>query len=168
MTVPPFFDDPEDARPYFKQLRELRDSLNAVHPHTQLKELSMGMSHDFTVAGRRGFDVRADRHGTFRQAAIHMIPLNETATGVSFAVRVHPGARKSAVTGVHADALKISLSTPPVDGRANEALVAFLAETLRVPRAAVSIASGLHSRSKRVCVAGVGAEPVRTALSALL
>jgi PLP dependent protein len=54
MTVPPFFDDPEDARPYFKQLRELRDSLNAVHPHTQLKELSMGMSHDFTVAVEEG------------------------------------------------------------------------------------------------------------------
>jgi hypothetical protein len=54
MTVPPFFDDPEDARPYFKQLRELRDSLNAVHPHTQLAELSMGMSHDFAVAIEEG------------------------------------------------------------------------------------------------------------------
>jgi hypothetical protein len=54
MTVPPFFDDPEDARPYFKQLRELRDSLNAVHPHTQLTELSMGMSHDFAVAIEEG------------------------------------------------------------------------------------------------------------------
>ncbi len=54
MTVPPFFDDPEDARPYFSQLRELRDSLNAVHPHTQLTELSMGMSHDFAVAIEEG------------------------------------------------------------------------------------------------------------------
>jgi pyridoxal phosphate enzyme (YggS family) len=54
MTVPPFFDDPEDARPYFKQLRELRDSLNAVHPHTQLRDLSMGMSHDFAVAIEEG------------------------------------------------------------------------------------------------------------------
>jgi len=54
MTVPPFFDDPEDARPYFKQLRELRDSLNAVHPRTQLTELSMGMSHDFAVAIEEG------------------------------------------------------------------------------------------------------------------
>jgi len=54
MTVPPFFDDPEDARPYFRQLRELRDSLNAVHPHTRLTELSMGMSHDFAVAIEEG------------------------------------------------------------------------------------------------------------------
>jgi pyridoxal phosphate enzyme (YggS family) len=54
MTVPPFFDDPEDARPYFRQLRELRDSLNAVHPHTRLEELSMGMSHDFAVAIEEG------------------------------------------------------------------------------------------------------------------
>jgi len=54
MTVPPFFDDPEDARPYFRQLRELRDSMNAVHPHTRLAELSMGMSHDFAVAIEEG------------------------------------------------------------------------------------------------------------------
>jgi len=54
MTVPPYFDDPEDARPYFRQLRELRDSMNAVHPHTRLAELSMGMSHDFAVAIEEG------------------------------------------------------------------------------------------------------------------
>jgi len=54
MTVPPFFDDPEDARPYFRQLRELRNSLAATHPQMPLPELSMGMSHDFAVAIEEG------------------------------------------------------------------------------------------------------------------
>ncbi|MDR3734929.1 MAG: YggS family pyridoxal phosphate-dependent enzyme [Acidobacteriaceae bacterium] len=54
MTVPPFSDDPEEARPYFRQLRELRNSLATVHPQTPLPELSMGMSHDFAVAIEEG------------------------------------------------------------------------------------------------------------------
>jgi len=55
MTVPPFTDDPEGARPYFRQLRELRDRLTARNfPSVQLDELSMGMSHDFAVAIEEG------------------------------------------------------------------------------------------------------------------
>jgi len=54
MMVPPFFDNPEEARPYFRQLRELRNSLAATHPQTPLPELSMGMSHDFAVAIEEG------------------------------------------------------------------------------------------------------------------
>ncbi len=52
MTVPPWSEDPEPARPYFRQLRELRDQLRPMHPG--LKELSMGMSNDFTVAIEEG------------------------------------------------------------------------------------------------------------------
>ncbi|MGC2112318.1 MAG: YggS family pyridoxal phosphate-dependent enzyme [Candidatus Korobacteraceae bacterium] len=55
MTVPPFTDDPEGARPYFRRLRELRDSLAARNlPAVELSELSMGMSHDFEVAIEEG------------------------------------------------------------------------------------------------------------------
>lgn len=54
MTVPPFAEDPEQARPYFRQLRELRDSLSQRSPRIALKELSMGMSHDFPVAIEEG------------------------------------------------------------------------------------------------------------------
>ena len=55
MTVPPFTDDPEGARPYFRQLCELRDHLNARHlPSVVLDVLSMGMSHDFEVAIEEG------------------------------------------------------------------------------------------------------------------
>ena len=55
MTMPPFFDDPEMARPYFIALRKLRDTLREEHgEHTDLKELSMGMSADFEVAIEEG------------------------------------------------------------------------------------------------------------------
>ena len=55
MTVPPFREDPEDVRPYFRELREMRDSLSSLSlPNIKLKELSMGMSHDFTVAIEEG------------------------------------------------------------------------------------------------------------------
>ena len=55
MTVPPFRDNPEAVRPYFRELRELRDSLAALHlSNVDLKELSMGMTHDYTVAIEEG------------------------------------------------------------------------------------------------------------------
>lgn len=53
MTIPPFSEDPEDTRPYFEKLRELRDSMN-LGRQAPLKELSMGMSHDFEVAIQEG------------------------------------------------------------------------------------------------------------------
>ena len=55
MTVPPFRENLEEVRPYFRELRELRDSLNSLNlPHARLNELSMGMTHDFTVAIEEG------------------------------------------------------------------------------------------------------------------
>ena len=54
MTVPPYLDDPEAARPYFIRLRALRDRFAATHPHLGLVHLSMGMSHDFAVAIEEG------------------------------------------------------------------------------------------------------------------
>ncbi len=54
MTIPPFAEDPEQARPYFRQLRVLRDALAQRHPHLSLEDLSMGMSHDFPVAIEEG------------------------------------------------------------------------------------------------------------------
>ena len=57
MTVPPYAEDPEQARPYFRQLRTLRDSLAQLHPRLDLDELSMGMSHDFSAAIQEGATV---------------------------------------------------------------------------------------------------------------
>jgi hypothetical protein len=93
-----------------------------------------------------------------------MIPIHETAAGITFAVKIHPRAKKNAVTGAVGDALKISLTAPPIDGKANAACIDFLAKLLRVSRASVTIASGESSRQKTIRVAGITGEELRTRL----
>jgi len=93
-----------------------------------------------------------------------MIALNETASGVSFSVRVQPGAKRNAILGEFGEALKIALTAPPVDGRANEACVEFLAGLLDIPQSAVTIVSGHNSRSKIVRVAGLSTSTLRQRL----
>jgi hypothetical protein len=93
-----------------------------------------------------------------------MIKIQEGVEGSSFAVRVHPRAKKNKITGELGDALKVSLTTPPVEGRANEACVEFFAKLLKVPRSSVTIASGQTSRNKVIRVAGLSAEEVRRRL----
>jgi uncharacterized protein (TIGR00251 family) len=88
----------------------------------------------------------------------------DVADGCTLAVRVHPGARKNCVTGVHADAVKIALTAPPVDGKANEALIAFLADTLHLTRARVALVAGVTSRAKIVRITGKSAVDVTAAL----
>jgi uncharacterized protein (TIGR00251 family) len=80
---------------------------------------------------------------------------------VAFAVKVHPRAKKDAITGELGDALKLSLTSPPVEGRANEACIKFFAKLLKVPRSSVTIASGQTSRQKVIRVSGLSAEEVR-------
>ena len=80
---------------------------------------------------------------------------------VSFAVRVQPRASRDEISGEWQEGLKIRLTAPPVDDRANEALRRFLAASLKVPLSAVRIAAGERSRTKRVEVCGVTAEAVR-------
>jgi uncharacterized protein len=93
-----------------------------------------------------------------------LIPVRESASGVTFAVKVQPRARKNALVGEMGDVLKISLTAPPVDGQANEACIEFLAKLLKVPRSSVTIASGHTGRHKVIRVAGVTAEQVRERL----
>ena len=95
-----------------------------------------------------------------------MIPINESSGGISFAVNVHPRAKKNAMTGEVGDALKLSLTTPPVEGRANDACIEFFAKLLKVPRSSVTIAAGQTSRNKVVRVVGVTGQYVRDRLSA--
>jgi len=95
-----------------------------------------------------------------------MIPVRETGGGASFAVKVHPRARKNAVTGELGEALKISLTAPPAEGRANQALIEFLAELLQLPRASVTIAAGHSSRNKVVRVRGLTAAQAEERLRA--
>lgn len=89
----------------------------------------------------------------------------DTPDGCTLSVRVHPGAKRNAVTGLHAGAVKIALNAPPVDGKANEALIAFLAELLNIPRAKVTLIAGQTSRSKTLRITGKSAAEVEAALS---
>jgi uncharacterized protein (TIGR00251 family) len=68
---------------------------------------------------------------------------------------VQPGAKRSEFAGQHGERVKLRLAAPPVEGKANAALVEFLAEYFGVPRRNVTIISGLKSRSKRVAIEGV-------------
>jgi hypothetical protein len=90
--------------------------------------------------------------------------IQESAGGVTFAVRVIPRSSRNQVAGVSDDALKLKLTAPPVEGAANEALIGFLAERLGVRKSAVSIISGERNRSKTVRVEGVTRERVEKVL----
>jgi uncharacterized protein len=80
--------------------------------------------------------------------------LRDHPDGCSLAVRAQPGARRNAILGMYGEAaeaqLKIALKAPPIEGRANEALIAFLAEFFGLARSAVSITHGQSGRSKLV------------------
>lgn len=74
---------------------------------------------------------------------------------LTLTLHIQPGAKKTEVAGEHGDALKIRLAAPPVDGKANAALLAFIAEKLGVAKSAVTLKSGQTSRRKVVEVGGV-------------
>jgi len=93
-----------------------------------------------------------------------MIPVHDSPSGATFAVKVHPRAKKNAIAGEFGDALKVSLTTPPVEGRANLACIDFFAKLLKVSRSSVTIASGQTSRNKVIRVAGLTAAEVRERL----
>lgn len=90
--------------------------------------------------------------------------LQARGDGVVLVLHIQPVAKKTELAGRHGDALKIRLAAPPVDGKANECLIAFLAERLSLPRAALALVSGQTSRAKRVAVAGASAATVRRLL----
>ncbi len=79
--------------------------------------------------------------------------LQARAGEVVLALHVQPGARRTAVVGAHGDRLKIAVASPPADGRANAALLEFLAHRLAVSKSSVTLLSGASSREKRVAVA---------------
>jgi uncharacterized protein (TIGR00251 family) len=96
-----------------------------------------------------------------------MLPVNETAKGVTFAVKIQPRAHKNAITGTVGDALKLAVTAPPVAGKANQAVIEFFADFFAIPRSSVSIASGETSRNKVVRVSGVSSQRVRDLLAAV-
>ena len=90
---------------------------------------------------------------------------NVARNSISFQVRVQPRASKDEVAGEMGGALKVRLRAPAMEGRANEALVEFLAELLKTSRSAVSILSGERSRVKRIEIRGVTRQQVLSLLA---
>lgn len=76
----------------------------------------------------------------------------EEAGALVLSLHVQPGAKRTEVAGVHGEALKIRLAAPAVDGKANEALLRFLADAFGVPTRCVTLMRGASARSKLVCV----------------
>jgi hypothetical protein len=95
--------------------------------------------------------------------------LRAAAAGVTLAVRAQPGAKKTAIVGIYGEGattqLKIAVQAPPLECRANEALIAFLARTFALPKSAVKLISGELSRSKVVLLEGITLAQANAALA---
>ncbi len=102
-------------------------------------------------------------NGKWRMTNEQMGIFKESSEGTSFAAKVIPRAHKNQIVGVEGDALKIRLTAPPVEGKANDALIEFLAELLGVRRAQIEILTGRASRHKVVRVRGVTAQQIQKA-----
>lgn len=101
-----------------------------------------------------------------------LVPVRDTPEGARFLVRVAPRASRTAITGAVGEgpdaALKIALHAPPVEGRANTALIEFLSELLDTPRSAIEITGGQRARNKLILVRGRNATEVTALLEKIL
>jgi uncharacterized protein (TIGR00251 family) len=88
----------------------------------------------------------------------------EDAAGICFRVRLSPRSSKEGLEGVHGDAIKLKVKSPPVDGKANKAMLKFLSKCLGIPMSGIKILSGQTSRIKTVRAEGVSETEVRTRL----
>ncbi len=90
-----------------------------------------------------------------------MVWYRRTEGGWLLQVHAQPGAKTSNVAGMHGEALKIRIAAPPVDGKANAALIAFVAAQLGVAKRLVTVEKGESSREKLLRIADPGADPAR-------
>jgi len=99
-----------------------------------------------------------------------MTYLREQANGASVSLLVHvqPKASRTRIAGLHGEALKVCITSPPVDGKANAAVIQFFAKLFKIPKAAVTIAGGESSREKRLILEGISAPRAEAVLQPLL
>ncbi|MFY9327061.1 MAG: DUF167 domain-containing protein [Georgfuchsia sp.] len=90
--------------------------------------------------------------------------LRASGAAVLLTLHIQPGAKKTEVVGLHGDALKLRLAAPPVDGKANDALIAFLAARLDIPRSRLALVSGQTSRRKCVAVSNTDVTEIERSL----
>jgi uncharacterized protein len=84
--------------------------------------------------------------------------------GVEISLYIQPGASKSEIKGAYNDQLKIKIKAPPVDGKANEAVIEFLSKLLDLPKRQIEFRKGEKSREKKVFVRGISIEEIRQKL----
>ncbi len=89
-------------------------------------------------------------------------------TSVSLSIHVQPKASRTRIVGLHGDAVKLCITSPPVDGKANAAVIQFLAKLFKIPKTAVTLASGVASRDKRLILAGISAAQAEAMLQPFL
>jgi len=96
--------------------------------------------------------------------------LREHADGASVSLLIHvqPKASRTRLAGLHGGTLKLCITSPPVDGKANAAVTEFFAKLFKIPKAAVTIASGETSRDKRLILAGITVAQAEAVLHPLL
>lgn len=94
-----------------------------------------------------------------------MLELSEVDRGVLIPVKAQPGTRRNAIVGEHAGMLKVAVSQQPENGKANQAIIALLAEKLGVAKSACELRSGHSNSLKRIFVAGLSVDDVRQQLS---
>jgi hypothetical protein len=92
--------------------------------------------------------------------------ITPTSGGVEIDVRLIPRSGRTELAGSRGGRLLVRVSAPPVEGAANEALIALMAKVLEVPKRAIRIVAGERSRQKRIAVAGIAAEDARRLVSA--
>jgi uncharacterized protein (TIGR00251 family) len=97
-----------------------------------------------------------------------MIALTDHAEGVILPVRAQPGARRNGVQGDQAGALKVAVSAPPEDGRANKALIEELSKALKIKRSQIELIGGQTSRDKRFLIRGLTKGELETRIANLL
>ena len=94
--------------------------------------------------------------------------LREEKGFLSLALHIQPRASKNRIVGLHGENLKLAVTAPPADGKANKAVVKFLADFFSIPKKGITIKSGLQSRKKRVLLTGISLAEAREKIDAVL
>jgi len=94
--------------------------------------------------------------------------LREEKDILSLALHIQPKASKNRIIGLHGENLKLTVTAPPTDGKANKAVIKFLADFFAIPKTGVTIKSGLQSRKKRILLSGISLSEAREKIDAVL
>lgn len=94
--------------------------------------------------------------------------LQEDAEGIRLTVYVQPKSSRNKLAGIHGDSIKLCITAPPVDGKANEAVIHFFAKLFHLPKSSISIVNGLQSRTKSLVLSGLSLETASAVLRKML